>query len=197
MNRAEATRGKLIETGTDLVRRQGYNATSVDDICKAAGITKGAFFHHFPSKEALMEACLLTWDQRMAAMEAGAEFQKARDPRKRVLGYMDTFFAIFDDPKVLKSCPVGTAVQEAAHTHPGIQAAAKSCFASAGGRFQELLDAAAKGSRKKVDTASLAAFWMATLQGSLILYKANTDAAAFRKNLAHARDYIAAQLPKS
>jgi AcrR family transcriptional regulator len=37
----------------ELARRNGYTATTVDEICTAAGLTKGAFFHHFPSKEAL------------------------------------------------------------------------------------------------------------------------------------------------
>ena len=44
-----------------LVRRQGYAATSVDEICAAAGVSKGAFFHHFASKEALGIAAAEQW----------------------------------------------------------------------------------------------------------------------------------------
>jgi TetR/AcrR family transcriptional repressor of nem operon len=48
-----ATKRKLVEAGIKLVRAQGYNATTVDDICAAAGVTKGGFFHYFKSKEEL------------------------------------------------------------------------------------------------------------------------------------------------
>jgi len=193
--RAEATRAKLIETTTDLIRRRGYNATAVDDICKSAGITKGAFFHHFKTKEALVEACLMEWDRRLAAMEVGAGFQKLGSPRKRVEGFMAFFEEIFRNPQIVKSCPIGTTVQEASETSPTLRNAAKVCFTNAGARFQALLDEATAGSRKKIDTASLAALWMATLQGSLLLYKATGDDRAFLKNLEHAQTYILSQLP--
>jgi TetR/AcrR family transcriptional regulator, transcriptional repressor for nem operon len=42
-----------MEAAFTLVRRKGLSATSVDDICAAAGVSKGAFFHHFKSKDAL------------------------------------------------------------------------------------------------------------------------------------------------
>ena len=51
-------RDKLIAAAHQEVRRQGYSATTVDQICAAAGVTKGAFFHHFESKEALAESPL-------------------------------------------------------------------------------------------------------------------------------------------
>ena len=46
-------RRKLLDSALRLIRAQGYSATSVDDLCAAAGVTKGAFFHHFKSKEEL------------------------------------------------------------------------------------------------------------------------------------------------
>lgn len=56
------TKQKLIDTATDLIWRQSYNAVSVDEICKVADVKKGSFYHYFPSKAHLaletMDACM-------------------------------------------------------------------------------------------------------------------------------------------
>jgi len=44
------TREKIIETSVDLFTKKGFYNVTVNDICKHAGISKGAFYHHFPSK---------------------------------------------------------------------------------------------------------------------------------------------------
>ena len=49
-------RAKLLRAALGVIRVKGYSATSVDELCAAAGVTKGAFFHHFATKEALAVA---------------------------------------------------------------------------------------------------------------------------------------------
>jgi TetR/AcrR family transcriptional repressor of nem operon len=51
-----ATKQRILDTAHDLILQQGYAATSLDQILGASGATKGAFFHHFASKEAMAEA---------------------------------------------------------------------------------------------------------------------------------------------
>lgn len=194
--RAIATRRKLLQSATELIRRQGYAATTIDQVCAHSGITKGAFFHHFKTKEELAEACLLAWDQMTAAREAGARFQRAADPRRKVLGYMEFFAGLFDDPRTPKSCLAGTTVQEVAGTNAALRTAANHCFKNAEKRFQALLDDACRASRKRVNTAGLASLWIAAIQGSLILAKASRDASVIRGNLEHLKQHIAGFLPR-
>lgn len=194
--RGADSRATFIAVATELIRRNGYVATTVDEICARAGLTKGAFFHHFKTKDELGEACLSAWDQSAAAMEARAPFQTISDVRAQAIGYMDFYIALFDNPNLLKSCLAGTTVQEVADTNPPLRDAANACFVNAGGRFRALLDAACRGARPRVDTASLAALWMATIQGSLILSKASQDGAVIRKNLEHVKAYIAGHIPR-
>ena len=129
-------------------------------------------------------------------MLAGAPFQKLTSPRQRALGCMDFFIDIFDRPATLKSCLVGTTVQEVSETHPQLRQAANECFAHATGLFRGLLEESFQGHPSEVDTASLADLWVATLQGSLILYKASGDSSVIRRNLQHAKQYIAERLPE-
>jgi len=72
--RSEETRSKIIETAIKLFSTRGFNAASVDDICKDAGISKGAFYHHFESKQALFLALLDGWLQTIDnAIEASKD----------------------------------------------------------------------------------------------------------------------------
>ena len=59
--RSEETRSRILEAAIKLFSNHGYNKASVDDICKEAGISKGAFYHHFKSKQALFLALLDDW----------------------------------------------------------------------------------------------------------------------------------------
>lgn len=193
--RAENTRVKLIEAGTEVIRRQGYMATTVAQVCAAADVSKGAFFHHFRSKQDLAEACLCAWDEMGAAMVTSADFQQRVIPRDRVMGYMDLFIDILSQPSVLKSCLAGVTAQEVAETNSVLRQAANVCFRNGQARFQSLLDDAVEGTRKKPDTESLAGLWFATLQGALVLGKASQNEAVIADSLRHVQKYIVAQLP--
>jgi AcrR family transcriptional regulator len=51
--RSEETRNHILEVSVQLFSKSGYDATGVAEICQAAGVSKGAFYHHFPSKQAV------------------------------------------------------------------------------------------------------------------------------------------------
>jgi AcrR family transcriptional regulator len=72
--RSEETRSKIITSAIKLFSNRGFNAASVDVICKDAGISKGAFYHHFESKHALFLALLDVWLQTIdTAIEASKD----------------------------------------------------------------------------------------------------------------------------
>src|SRR5574342_806234 len=72
--RSEETRTKIMESAIKLFSNQGYNKASVDDICGEAGISKGAFYHHFKSKQELSLALLDSWLQTIEhAIEASKD----------------------------------------------------------------------------------------------------------------------------
>src|SRR5277367_4637992 len=80
------TKRKLVAAGVNLMRKQGFNATTVDDICAAAGVTKGSFFHYFKSKQAVAEAAVASFRENKIRDYANAPFRKLADPLDRVFG---------------------------------------------------------------------------------------------------------------
>jgi TetR/AcrR family transcriptional repressor of nem operon len=184
------TREKLIVAATERLRRQGYAATGLDQVCADAGTSKGSFFHYFKSKEELAKSCLENWDAMAAGMVAGAPFQTIEDPVERLQGYMDFFIGLFANPGMYKSCLVGTTVQEVADSNPVLLEAAQCCFANAVAGMAPLIDAAAQDRGRRLDAAALAGLWMATLQGSLLLAKASGDDISIVVNMQQQRDFI-------
>ncbi|MCA9128180.1 MAG: TetR/AcrR family transcriptional regulator [Planctomycetales bacterium] len=198
--RAADSRGNLVQAATELMRKQGYVATTVDQICAEAGVTKGAFFHHFKSKQELAAACLHGWDElgeemdRRVGVAIARELGQDADPVDIALRYMDWLSSVFADPKLLKSCLAGTIAQELADGATPLREAANSCFVNAERRLKSLLDAACRSHSVHLDTGALASLWMATLQGSLILFKASGDDGLIPRNLQQVRNYISSLL---
>ncbi|MGD0006159.1 MAG: TetR/AcrR family transcriptional regulator [Anaerolineaceae bacterium] len=70
-SRSEVTRQKILSSATRLFSLNGYDGTGVAEICEAAGVSKGAFYHHFPSKQDVFLNILNEWlDQLSSQMQA-------------------------------------------------------------------------------------------------------------------------------
>ncbi len=59
--RSEETRTHILQAALSLFSKNGYDATSVAEICQAAGVSKGAFYHHFASKQTVFQSLLEGW----------------------------------------------------------------------------------------------------------------------------------------
>lgn len=70
--RGRATREHIVDVATDLFATAGFDGTSIDAVMRAAGVSKGALYHHFPGKDALFEAVLDRITERVEAALAEA-----------------------------------------------------------------------------------------------------------------------------
>jgi TetR/AcrR family transcriptional repressor of nem operon len=185
-------RQKLLEAALSLVRTKGYAATTVDDICAAAGVTKGAFFHHFRNKEALGIAVADYWSEMTGAFFEAAPYHKYQDPLDRVLGYIDFRKAILTGKVPEFTCLVGTMVQEVYETCPAIRQACDASISGHAAKVEVDIAEAIKrhGIRAKWTAGSLALHTQAVLQGAFILAKAKGGAAVAEESTDHLRRYI-------
>jgi TetR/AcrR family transcriptional regulator, transcriptional repressor for nem operon len=190
---SHASKSAVLDAAMQVIRTKGYAATTLDDICAVAGVTKGSFFHHFKGKEEMVLEAVEHWNRTTAELFAHAAFQRKPDPRDRVLGYLDFRRQLLRGQAQEFSCLLGTLVQETFDSHPRIRDACQAGIASHARTVA--CDIAAAKARYAADAAwdpqVLALYTQATLQGAFILAKAHGGAATAARCIDHLRQYVA------
>jgi TetR/AcrR family transcriptional repressor of nem operon len=187
-----ATRTKLLDAARDVIRAKGYTATTVDDICSAAGVTKGSFFHHFASKEQLGIAAIEQFGVMAAAIFSSAPYNEMPDPLDRVLGYVDFRAAMLDGEIAEYTCLMGTSVQEVYATHPEIRAAADRGMSEHVAELARDIEAAKQlyAPDAPWSAESVGYFMQSVLQGAFIFAKAKQSPEVALQSLEHLRRYL-------
>jgi TetR/AcrR family transcriptional repressor of nem operon len=190
---------RLLEAALHVIRAKGYSATRVEDICEAASLTKGSFFHHFKSKEDLALAAADYWSSRTAALFAAAAYHDAAalpDAVDRLLAYIDLRKALIQGDLPNFTCLVGTMVQEVYDTHPALR---EACCESISGHASTLIPDIEAAMRQRgiepdirggFTAESLALYTQASIQGAFILAKATRNAAVAAECINHLRRYF-------
>jgi TetR/AcrR family transcriptional regulator, transcriptional repressor for nem operon len=186
------TRAKLLNAAMSIIRAQGYAATTVDDICQTAGVTKGSFFHHFKSKDELAIAAAEHFASMADGLFAQASYRNATDPLARLLGYIDFRSHILQGEIPQVTCLLGTMVQETYDSHPAIREACdKYISAHAAQVSNDIKEAKERYAPNASWSAeSLGLFTQAVLQGAFILAKAKHSPEIAVDCLGHLRRYL-------
>jgi TetR/AcrR family transcriptional repressor of nem operon len=174
---------KLLDAARHVLRAKGYSATRVEDVCEAAGLTKGSFFHHFDSKEELALEAVAEEEGGSSRLFASAPYHRSPDPLQRLLAYIDFRKSMLKGELAEFTCLAGTMVQEVYDTYPAIREACDHSISThAATLVSDIREAMDQRDMHPDWTAeSLAFYAQATLQGAFILAKAK-----------HSRDIAAA-----
>jgi TetR/AcrR family transcriptional regulator, transcriptional repressor for nem operon len=166
----EASHERIVGAAARAIRRSGYNGTGVADIMKEAGLTHGAFYAHFESREAMLAE---------AADRAGAESNSlatrviAAVPSDQALqALIQTYLSIEHLEGIETGCPISALGSEMPRQSPEVRTAATR-------RIKEMIDLVARqfpdwGQPKAHERALVT---VATMVGTLILARAVNDSA--------------------
>ncbi|MBU1228476.1 MAG: TetR/AcrR family transcriptional regulator [Proteobacteria bacterium] len=196
--RKDDTRQRLIEAGAEILHRQGYAGTGIQQVLDACGVPKGSFYHYFRSKE---DFALAVVDFHAGRMVKGARAlfaDPARTPLERLRHFFAYFLGCFADqahPLGQSGCPIGNLVQELAAGSPVFQQRLNEVLCDLEQCMADMLrEARAAGeTNARLDPEETARFISSSWQGAILRAKAAGDCSP----LVRARDFILQMLAAS
>ncbi len=124
------TRATIIRIGTDLIGRQGFNATGIDAILREAGVPKGSFYYYFRSKEefglAVIDHFAERYDQRLDTFLNDEEVT----PLNRIRNLLESGLARLEQNQCTRGCLIGNLGQELADQNERFRARLEEIFSS-------------------------------------------------------------------
>ena len=192
------TRERLIGATVTLMLRQGYAATSVDDICAEAKVTKGSFFHHFTSKEAIGTAAVEWWGAFGTALYAEAWKEVDLDPLDQIRRFFGIMIGFTERDDQVCTCMVGMMSQELAQTHPAMREECARQLDLWTANCTRMLSAAKEKHAPEApfDPEAVAWYLNSLWQGSMLVGKVEERPALIRSNLRLALAWVEDLLTK-
>lgn len=165
----------LLEAARQLMLAKGYWGTTVDEICAAAGVTKGSFYHHFSTKDDLGLALIDHYFTGVEAVLLTGDFDAVKEPRARLDAFLAHAVRVARSPQMLEGCILGCFTLDLAEVAPKMQEALSVRFENLAARLEALIQEATTHSTspKPVDAGAFARQFISVLEGGLILVKAH------------------------
>ena len=176
MRNGAQTKERLLKEATMLITQRGISATSINNLLREAKVTKGAFFHHFPDKDALGHAVLehactdfLAWLD---------ELLEAPTPLEGLHRFFAAALKYHQDHGFIGGCIFGNLALEMSDTDPRYANAVRELFCQWQTRIEETVQAGQRAAqiRRDCDAFSLAQTIVATIEGGIMLSRLQKDA---------------------
>ena len=187
------SRTSILKTARKLMLKYGYAATSIDDICSKAGVTKGSLYHFFATKEELGLAVLNGFYEEGVARVASGAYAGMNDPYQRLLGLFDHLEAI--GPELWRNgCLMGNFACELADSSQIIRQRVAEMFEELMNRLAPTFGPIARGGR---EAEELAEQLLMVIEGAVVMARAHGDPNRIASGLRRFRRTIEARIPES
>lgn len=191
MSKAEKTRQYIIEKTAPLFNGKGYAGTSLTDLTRATGLTKGSIYGNFGSKD---EVALAAFDHNLQQIKDYIREKLAgidTAPGK-LLAYAEAYRNYTRLPFLAYGCPVMNTATEADDTHPLLREKAAAALREWTAYLENIVRTGQHKGEIRPDTspAAFATVFMALIEGGILLSKATGNMAHMNRALDHLAQVI-------
>lgn len=186
MNTVTDTRQRLLDSARDLLYARSYGNVGVKEICDAAGVQKGSFYHFFPSKQELALAVLDEHYLGLKEQIFARAFRTEYPPLERIRQLVENIYAfqktVTEQTGKTLGCPYGNIVSELGSQDETIRSHTATLFKRIEAEIRACLEEAVqRGDAAPMDTAASARAMFAYIEGMLMMAKASNDPEVIRE----------------
>ncbi len=180
--KSQKTRRRIVGYATELVHRQGLKNTTIDDVVRAADVTKGSFYFHFASKEELGYAVIENASDYFLRGLQQVAHDSALPTTERLAGMLALILTAVEEHDCAKGCILGNLALEMSDLHDGYRAKLAEVFDGWASLFQEMLEEMQREGQldHSLDAADFARHTVAVLEGGILLSKVKRDPSPLR-----------------
>ena len=193
----DLTRDKILQAAAAEIHRQGFQAASIAHILADTGLTKGALYHHFPSKQTLGLAVVDEVIRTGLEARLLTPMREADEPLDTLLAYMDSRIKNMTDDVFVLGCPLNNLVQEMSPVDDEFKTHLNHILQA----WQAVIEQALiKGQaqnriRQDVDCEAAALFIVSAWEGCWGMAKNRQSAQTFRTCMAQLRQFVLSLAP--
>ena len=174
----------------ELMTKRGYSATTVDEIIRYAGVSKGGFYHAFKSKEELTIVALEDYEEKGWAIVANGSYADIEDPVERALAFIQ-FLEEKSGELWAHGCLLGSISIEVANSHPSVIKRIDELFDDFENGLEVILTPALEARNvTEVSGKDLCIHLLAVIEGSIITAKSHRNPQFLQDGIARFRHYL-------
>jgi AcrR family transcriptional regulator len=189
-SRATETRERIVEAARQLFFKQGYAATGVAEILKAADANSGSLYHFFPGKDDLLVAVLEKYRSMLEPHVLKPAFARSRDPIERLFAILHGYRLLLEATNFELGCPIGNLALEVSNSQRKARKLIVENFRAWCDAVRSLITDAGDQLPADLDRSAFATHVLATMEGAVMLARTYRSFEPFDQTINQLKDYI-------
>jgi len=194
---SDRTRAKLLQAGFEEVYARGFQAASIDGVLERVDVTKGAFFHHFPTKRAFGYALVDETISGMIRAQWVEPLSRSTDPLTTIAEAFESGVRALESAPINLGCPLNNLAQEMSPLDGGFRLRTQQVFSL----WMKTFELALRGGQAagavcaSIDPGAAAFSLVAEIEGILSLSRNSQDTRVLRHGLHNLKRHLDAMRP--